>query len=869
MNGSRHIIAVEPDIDAEGNVTSVPPEAPHAAIDWGAEEEPVSRRSADERFWLAPILAALALIWSAFFLWARQEDFSGSAAPAAWTGLIAEWAVPILLIGVVLLLARRTGQREARRFGVAARSLAAEAAGLESRLTTVNQELSLAREFVAAQSRDLETLGRLATERLNESATGLQDLIQANGERIDAIAGVSAAALENMEQLRGQLPVIASSAKDVTNFVGSAGRTAQAQLEELHLGLQRLGDAGAASEQQVGALCRSVNAALDAIARQCDALDHSASVRLATLAEQSAAFGSQLEAHEAETLAAVRKRADALVQELDQMGRRLERAEETGLSAMHARLAEFREEGANAATALRENEERALAGWREAIARLHGDVSAALVVLDNAERDAIDTSHNRLAALADEVISIDAALEQRDRSFAEDLARRRMAAEAEQEQALTAIEQRLAALDGEIAARQSEHMQRATAFAEQGEAVAERLAQSERRLAAIAEHGAQTEERIAASLLRLDSGMAESQSALDGTGAQIAALIDTSTRLLELVAASAERSREEVLPGLAQGEERLASLETRLRRLVEAIGDAQRQGEDLSGLLHTSGDALVTRFAEIDGLQAAADHKAATHAARLDQLQETLGQIDEANARLVHKAQGELTAELEHLRDTAATMLAEIAAAGPATVSALARQLAAESASALDRAMQLSVAETAGKLKQAAAHAAGLSGEAAAHMREQFIKIDELATGLEARIADAREQAEERVDHGFAQRAARITDALNSNAIDIAKALSSDVSDTAWTAFLRGDRGIFTRRAVTLLNAAEGRAVADLFGKDPLFREEVSRYIHDFEGMLRPIVSTRDGHVLGVTLLSSDMGKLYVALAQATRRLRA
>ena len=37
---------------------------------------------------------------------------------------------------------------------------------------------------------------------------------------------------------------------------------------------------------------------------------------------------------------------------------------------------------------------------------------------------------------------------------------------------------------------------------------------------------------------------------------------------------------------------------------------------------------------------------------------------------------------------------------------------------------------------------------------------------------------------------------------------------------------------------------------------------------LRTMLSTRDGHTIGVTLLSSDMGKLYVALAQAIERLR-
>ncbi len=60
-----------------------------------------------------------------------------------------------------------------------------------------------------------------------------------------------------------------------------------------------------------------------------------------------------------------------------------------------------------------------------------------------------------------------------------------------------------------------------------------------------------------------------------------------------------------------------------------------------------------------------------------------------------------------------------------------------------------------------------------------------------------------------------------------------------------------------------------LYDEDERFRDNVNRYIHDFEAMLRQILTLRDGSPLGVTLLSSDMGKLYVALAQAIERLRA
>ena len=71
-----------------------------------------------------------------------------------------------------------------------------------------------------------------------------------------------------------------------------------------------------------------------------------------------------------------------------------------------------------------------------------------------------------------------------------------------------------------------------------------------------------------------------------------------------------------------------------------------------------------------------------------------------------------------------------------------------------------------------------------------------------------------------------------------------------------------------LLDNTEARDIAELYDSEPDFQENVNRYVADFEGMLRTMLSTRDGNALGVTLLSSDMGKLYVALAQAIQRLR-
>ena len=121
----------------------------------------------------------------------------------------------------------------------------------------------------------------------------------------------------------------------------------------------------------------------------------------------------------------------------------------------------------------------------------------------------------------------------------------------------------------------------------------------------------------------------------------------------------------------------------------------------------------------------------------------------------------------------------------------------------------------------------------------------------------------------IARRSAALIEALNSNAIDLSDALAAETSDSAWAAYLKGDRGVFTRRAVRLLDNGASRDIAELYAADPGFRDQVNRYIHDFEGMLRGVLASREGSPIGVTLLSSDMGKLYVALAQAIERLRA
>ena len=212
---------------------------------YGYEEEFEDEEPAGRGVPVAAILAVLAVLgWTGFFGWVHQREVLGGATPAEWSALIVDWAVPVLLVVALWLLAMRNSRREAARFTDAAHALSRESALLERRLATVNRELSLARDFIAAQSRDLESLGRVASERLSEHADRLQGLIRDNGTQVEAIGRVSTTALENMDRLRDDLPVISNSARDVASQIGHAGDTAQARLEEMVEGFNRLNQFG-------------------------------------------------------------------------------------------------------------------------------------------------------------------------------------------------------------------------------------------------------------------------------------------------------------------------------------------------------------------------------------------------------------------------------------------------------------------------------------------------------------------------------------------------------------------------------------------------------------------------------------------------
>ncbi len=427
---------------------------------------------------------------------------------------------------------------------------------------------------------------------------------------------------------------------------------------------------------------------------------------------------------------------------------------------------------------------------------------------------------------------------------------------------------RLAELDAAISLRHDQQLASLADFTKQSEDLVTQLADLGGQMDAISMQGSRAGRDMAEASDLVSRKILANKEAIEATNAAIAELTNASVRLLELIRAGEEHSRDKLPSAINSAEAKLEAFEERAIALGDLLGEAGKKGQALSDYVlaaRQDGQAVYTEF---DNLHQRFAEQGSAYSEQIDRLRTGLAVLAEESESLSGQVQTELTDSVVRLQNVLRDALDELSNGQSGTLEKFAEDIGNQSAEAIERAIRSRTADAVGELEQAATQASGVSREAARQLRDQLAIVSELADNLEARVIRARERAEEQVDNDFSRRVALITESLNSNAIDISKALSNDVTDTAWASYLRGDRGIFTRRAVRLLDNSEAKEIADIYNRDSDFREHVSRYIHDFEAMLRTMLSTRDGKALGVTLLSSDMGKLYVVLAQAIERLR-
>jgi hypothetical protein len=345
-------------------------------------------------------------------------------------------------------------------------------------------------------------------------------------------------------------------------------------------------------------------------------------------------------------------------------------------------------------------------------------------------------------------------------------------------------------------------------------------------------------------------------------------LIEQSHRLLESLG-TANHEISETIPAsmdvlsvqLSNGVAQIKSALSNAESLEELSGSMLEKLNGLEQIIATQRDSLHTLMTQSDA------HFAARHE-QVDALGSSLRQTQSLLQEMSDEANGQLVTALLRVRESTRAAAESSRKILDDELVHIADQLTEQNRTALANALDVQVASMNSAVQEAIERNVELTEAASRLVVKQLAELGEMTTSLEGRIADSKNSFESVHDDSLARRMVLLTESLNSTAIDVGKILSNDITDTAWASYLKGDRGVFTRRTVRLLDTREAKIIANHYGDDSEFREHVNRYVHDFEGIMRLLLSTRDGNAIGVTLLSSDIGKLYVALAQAIERLR-
>ena len=616
-----------------------------------------------------------------------------------------------------------------------------------------------------------------------------------------------------------------------------AGVTLFAGIDTIDRALANIGDRLVTLQADVGGDAHG----LDATARRLEtatAAMHEAARTAGTAATglQALIDGSQ---HQAEALAALLQRTGA------ETTRQLEGVE-TMLAAVWSRNADAAAQVAAASTSMRS----LLADVETAAGRATVAVGDHAAALHGTADVAFDRTTAALDATRDGVHAQTAAL-------------------------LASVDQARVALDhigGDAARAISRRLDRLNEAADQ---LGQRLSEQDARSRVLVD----TVERSFNILdTRLDNASKNSHGALDSIAEHMVAvghqvqnlntpLRETHAAALEIEAAvsqlhiAAGSAIDAITHALPVHRENIGLLDTAMAQLhtsVLQLGEPVEQGRLALGIatselaaqrvqIETATAHLVAQFeiarAVLGSVEAQAEGSAL---AASNQLIEVLGRVREI-----------AVASAGQMRETLAAVVVEAE-----TALAQAGGTRAEAAFGAPIRGQLAAIEAASR--QAADAAQG----AADRVAQRLLGLTGTVAAVEARVDEVQTHFDMQARDDLLGRSSRLLDSLNAASIDIARLLTLDIGDQSWDAYLKGDRSIFTRRVVRLADAATSRAVKRHYTHDPAFRELAVQYIDEFERLLKHVDADKDGHTLAITMVSSDVGKLYVVLAQAIDRLR-
>lgn len=445
------------------------------------------------------------------------------------------------------------------------------------------------------------------------------------------------------------------------------------------------------------------------------------------------------------------------------------------------------------------------------------------------------------------------------------------------------------------------------AMARQGDAMSAQMADGWQKLEAMANAAAT---QLAERLDKLSRQAEAIESRLKAQGALTETLATSGERAFKLLDARLQHSQDTTSSTLDRLSARIQEVNADLGRLAQPLKDTQAATQDLEsavkrlreGAMQTvdvlgetlpartvdAGRAAETLTADLTALADAIDRAHDRAVALATPIRESRLAIEEASEgyaaqrAAIEAASQALVVELnqartligeveEQTRDTslsaatrlveAMTRVREVATQTTGTMRDMLDGVLAEAREALaeaaDEAMRRSYAEPIAARAREAEAAASAAAERTASSMAALANTLKL---LEDRSSDRVVQFEEARQADLLAAASLLTDRLSEASVSIASALGRPMDDADWTQWRRGERGLFNRRALSLLDRREARELKDLIATDQDFARSARDYTAAFDALVRRFEA--QAPVLATALQSSDQGRLAAALSE-------
>jgi predicted nucleic acid-binding Zn-ribbon protein len=839
-----------------------------------------------KRQWPLWALAAVALVW---FLITLAAAANLPFARPDQLALLAERATtlfPPLIVLLLMVAFMPVGRRPMEIDEVEQRvESAARATGeLEEQLRRIDETLAacVAKVDQLRTAASTEGQGLAATASTLEVAAGTMALSSAD-------LGKAASTLQEV------IPTVATQAREAEAALRIAGSEARRHIETVEAALAQVASHG----RDAGREAEAMVSTMQGLIAQIDQTSAETTKTIANRAYTLDAAVTGVLDRSAEAFASIGETLGAQSRSVEQMVATA-RAELDGFGAEGTRVIGQRLDvllGAASQLKVQFADQMQLSDQlRQSAADSIADIESRLLTL----RSGHTVAANALLAQTEETAGL---FEQRLAAMAE----RQRAADLEQQDRLA---QSLAALEAQLGDLRDRQTQSA---ARMQETLAQAIAEVEARLEGLkgrqAELGAEMEAEagrmIAGVELRLGELRISQQELAASMAAEASASLDqVEGRFVDLGTRAAQTHTETVetlgrtmaaVGGLGDAlEERqaaVAALEARIGGLLPAFGSFADTTERRLPQLAGSFDALSDRGRQVsDQLDALADRIESQIAllrdssAAFERDHESVVQLSKSLAGEFETARGlvsEIHSTTEQTALAAAARMVENVLQVRASVNATAAEIETLLSSVVAEAQQslddfaTNKAEAAfgapirlqiASLEDASVKAAEAASTASERLTGRLLELMQVISETEARVDEVDTRMDIRARDTLAARSIRLVESLNEASVDVARLLTVDVGDTAWKRYLEGDRSLFARTTVRLADKDTARKIARHYTHDPAFQEEASRYLDQFEQLIHRVLKDPDGESFALVLLSSDIGKLYVMIAEAVGR---